>query len=232
MSVLLILAAAVIVFIWQLTRTGNNNRLSPFFSFNWRVYFGFLGLLLLAAGTAGVLPVKKMAELQVADQQKMDQERDELLNAVNSGDFGTISDSTIKKTWIIPYAPRKITLTTEKGEFVDTQIVVEQKNRKDGKIEATFYQSHSSMNGKDISIFKQPIQLEINNDKGMLVIGNPKKRIIEYSQLANVFTINQFTGVKSFRYSSKFVDGINVLYLRIPQGIEIADPAKLVTNFM
>ncbi len=173
-----------------------------------------------------------MPELQVANQQKMDQEREELLNAVNSGNFGAVSDSTVKKTWIIPYAPRRITLATTKGELVDTQIVVEKKNRNDGKIEATFYQSHASMNGRDISIFKQSIQLEINNDKGILVIGNPKKRIIEYYQFANVFTINQFTGVKSFKYSSSFVDGINVLYLRIPQGIEIADPAKLVTIFI
>ncbi len=59
MSVLLNLAAAVIVIIWLRTRTGNKNRVSPFYSFNWRVYFGFLGLLLLAAGTASVLPIKK-----------------------------------------------------------------------------------------------------------------------------------------------------------------------------
>jgi hypothetical protein len=204
------------------------------FSYSKRVYWIFSSyVVILLAGLvfASVHPSIIMDSWKKSDSEDFEREGLDLYDAAVEGKIDLVDNKFLRKKWDFNLQDKKLNLAVENDEYLNTSIIVERKNTNDGKLDAVFYQTGSSVNGMDISELANPPGLELAGDQ--LIIIKPEEGEFKYSEFANVFSISQFTGEASLlEHHSNFTGGQSILYLRIPKDLKLIDNSNLNLEFV
>jgi hypothetical protein len=192
---------------------------------------GYVAILLICTGVSPLLPDDKEVTYKIINNsQDIEKESTELYDAANEGNIEKIDNKFINKVWSLGYEEQELTITTENDELISTAVIVERKTTNDGKIEALHYKTRSGVNNMEITELENPLRIVLN--KNTLTIMNPEKVKLKFSQFQQAFTINQFTGEKPFRHSTRFYGGTSILYLKIPKDLKLVDHSNINYQFI
>ncbi|MFP7300289.1 hypothetical protein [Neobacillus niacini] len=186
---------------------------------------GYVAILLICTGVSPLLPNKDVNYKTLNNNQELEKESTELYEAAIEGNIDQIDKKFVSKEWSLDYGEKELTIATVNDELISTLVLVERKTVNDGKIEAIHYKTRSGVNNMEITELEKPIQIDLNGNT--LTIGNPEKVKLKFSQYQQAFTLNQFTGEKTFRRSTHFYGGTSILYLKIPKDLKLIDHSNL-----
>jgi hypothetical protein len=195
-----------------------------------RIFAGYLAILLICVVLDSVLPAKGMLEWKVVRTGDLEKENANLYDAALKGRIDKVDPKLKVKNWNFDFHDQKLTAVVQNNEVLYNQVVIERKKTNDDKIEAVYYKTRSSMNNMDITQLVNPIALKLAGDQLTLI--PPQRSKTKFSEFANVFSINQFTGEKTFSHSSNFVEGQSILYLRIPKDLQLVANDNLNIEFV
>ncbi|MEH7010826.1 hypothetical protein V7087_08385 [Neobacillus niacini] len=215
--IVLIIAIAIIGILVKLSK---NSSKKNFFSGNrirW-IFVGYISILIICTGLSPLLPKGDITYKKV-DVNQLERDSSELYEAAIQGNIENVDSEYILKTWNLEYSEKQLNIAVTNDDFLSAVIIVERKNDNDGKIEAAFYKTGSSINNMAISELDKPLRMEMG--KNTLRLENPEKLILEFSQFQHAFPINQFTGKGDFSDSNNFYEGTSILYLKIPKDLEL-----------
>jgi hypothetical protein len=182
------------------------------------IFVGYLSILLLCTGLSPLLPKEGISYKEI-DVNQLERDSNELYEAAIQGNIENVDSEYILKTRNFDYTENQLNIAVVNEDFLSASIIVERKTTNDGKIEALHYQTGSGLNEMAISDLMQP--LKINIDKNTLRLENPEKLKLEFTQFQHAFPINQFTGKSDFSDLNNFYNGTSILYLRIPNDLEL-----------
>lgn len=193
------------------------------------IFVGYLSILLLCSGLSPLLP-KGEISYQKVDVNQLERDSNELYKAAIQGKIENVDSKYIVKTRKFDYSEKQLNIAVVNEDFLSASIFVERKTTNDGKIEALHYQTGSGLNQMTISDLMQP--LKINIDKNTLILENPEKLKLEFSQFQQAFPINQFTGKGDFSDMNNFYDGTSILYLKIPKDLELTTTNEIALEYV
>ncbi|MEH7352287.1 hypothetical protein V7150_01720 [Neobacillus drentensis] len=229
---LLITAIIVIALAVLTAKAVNKNVYSKGkFSYSQRVcwiFSGYVAILLICVVLDTVHPVKIINGWKKVDTAELEKESMDLYDSALAGKVANEGGEFLRKKWNFDYNGEQLNIATIQDDYLNTSVFVERKNHNDGKIEAAYYQTRSSVNGMDITELATPPGLELAEDG--LFLRNPKKSKIKFSEFTNVFSVKQFTGEEFFERDSHYAEGQSILYLRIPKDLELIDKTNIITN--
>jgi hypothetical protein len=213
-----------------INRTVNKRRNYSYSKRTRMIFTGYLSLLILCAIVDLVIPGKETLTFKKMHDTDITKEGTDLYTAALSGKINQVNQDFKVTDWKFDYHEQKLTLNYQDGEYPNFQVVIERKSSEDPKLEAAFYRTRASINNLDItnSLHIPGVKLSGNQ----LILLKPEKTKLKYSEFANVFPVNQFTGKKSFSYSSDFNEGQGLLYLRIPKDIQVETKANLNVDYV
>ncbi|WP_045514886.1 hypothetical protein [Neobacillus niacini] len=217
---ILIVIIMVISITALLVKLSKSSSMKNFFSGNrirW-ILVGYISILIICTGLSPLLPKGEITYKEV-DVNQLERDSRELYEAAIQGNIENVDSKYILKTWNLDYSEKQLNIAVTNEEFLNAVIIVERKNDNDGKIEAAFYKTGSSINDMAISELDKPLRMEMG--KNTLRLQNPEKLKLEFSQFQHAFPINQFTGKGDFSDSNNFYEGTSILYLKIPNDLEL-----------
>ncbi|MDR7001234.1 hypothetical protein [Neobacillus niacini] len=220
--VFIILIALAIAFLVVKMMKGSGKRKGKY-HFRKRVYWilgGYITVLLVCFVFDVAHPVNGMMEdRKIVKEKDLNRENSELYVAALEGKIAETGNQFIVKKWDFDYHGKKLNITSENGEFFNERVVVERKKGNDGKIEAVYYQTRSSVDHREISEKKRPIRIQLS--EATLMLGEQERVELKFSQFENAFTVNQFSGSGWFNHESNFYEGQGIVYLQIPKDLDL-----------
>jgi energy-coupling factor transporter transmembrane protein EcfT len=185
--------------------------------------FIYIAVLVLATVFVPFL-TEKSAGLERVEQEASDQRMGDYYTKLNDGDIDEIDPNyLIQETRFDDYQNQTVEIVTQ-TQYAP-QVFVEGKTSDDSQIEAYVYSGGLVVNGFDFSDILKPHQIEL--EENILTI-TPIQQEINLTIGSDSFPVRQFTGETLFRNHS-FSSGDSMVYLRIPQDIEIkSDNVHLV----
>jgi hypothetical protein len=186
-----------------------------------KIFCVYLAIMLICLALDLINPGKGLSDWKTVSTKNLDKENSVVYNAASKGEIDKIDPAFLVEKWKFTYHERQLPISSEDEALSNSNIFVERKNTNDGEIDALYYHTRLSMNQLDLTKYFKPLQLELTD--GQLRIMKPQQRELKFSELANVFSVNQFTGVNSFSHHSEFHDGVSILYLRIPKELQLTD---------
>ncbi|MEH7493904.1 hypothetical protein [Neobacillus niacini] len=193
------------------------------------MFVGYLSILLVCTGLSPMLP-KGEITYQKVDVNQLERDSNELYEAAIQGNIENVDSKYFVKTRNFDYTEKQLNIAVVNEDFLSASIFVERKTTNDGKIEALHYQTGSGLNEMSISDLMQP--LGINIDKNTLMLENPEKIKLEFSQFQQAFPINQFTGKGDFSDTNNFYGGTSILYLKIPKDLELNNTYEIDLQYV
>ena len=193
------------------------------------MFVGYLSILLVCTGLSPMLP-KGEITYQKVDVNQLERDSNELYEAAIQGNIENVDSKYFVKTRNFDYTEKQLNIAVVNEDFLSASIFVERKTTNDGKIEALHYQTGSGLNEMSISDLMQP--LGINIDKNTLMLENPEKTKLEFSQFQQAFPINQFTGKGDFSDTNNFYGGTSILYLKIPKDLELNNTYEIDLQYV
>lgn len=193
------------------------------------IFVGYLSILLLCSGLSPLLP-KGDITYKGVDVKQLEKDSNELYKAANQGNIENLDSKYIVKTRKFDYSEKQLNIAVINEDFLSASIFVERKTTNDGKIEALHFQTGSGLNEMTLSDLMQP--LKINIDKNTLILENPEKLKLEFSQFQQAFPINQFTGKGVFSDTNNFYDGTSILYLKVPKDLELTTTNEIALEYV
>ncbi|MFS0779605.1 hypothetical protein ABC255_26935 [Neobacillus sp. 3P2-tot-E-2] len=193
------------------------------------MFVGYFSILLICTGLSPLLP-KGEITYQKVDVDQLERDSNELYEAAIQGNIENVDSKYIVKTRKFDYTEKQLNIAVVNEDFLSASIFVERKTTNDGKIEALHYQTGSGLNEMSISDLMQP--LGINIDKNILMLENPEKIRLEFSQFQQAFPINQFTGKGDFSDTNNFYGGTSILYLKIPKDLELNNTYEIDLQYV
>jgi hypothetical protein len=164
------------------------------------IFAGYLAILLICVVLNSVIPAIGKVDWKVVHHRELEKEGTDLYDAALKGRIDKADPAFLVIKWDFDFHNQKLTTAVQNNEFLNsTQVVIEGKNTNDDKIEAEVYKTRSAMNNIDITRLANPIGLNLAGDQLKLI--PPQKRKTRFSEFANVFSVNQFTGEKTFSHS-------------------------------
>jgi hypothetical protein len=194
------------------------------------IFAGYLILLLFCFVLDIVWPHKNMADWKKVSTQEVERENQNLYNAAINGKINEVDHKYLETEWKFNYNEKTLMVNVQNGEYSNIQVIAERKKTNDGKIEATYYRSTTSMNDLDITDLVNPPGMRIADNQVTLL--KPERKKIKISQFADVFSVNHFTGQTSFEQRSDFFAGGGFLYLKIPKDLQLVDQANLNIEYV
>lgn len=105
-------------------------------------------------------------------------------------------------------------------------VFIKRKTVDDGEVEMSSYTNELLFGGIDFA--KSTLPPNVFLDNGYLSIKEPSHQSLEYKQFMADFTIEQFKHINSKSLDSYSNQGWNIIYLRVPQSMEIYNYSKNV----
>jgi hypothetical protein len=136
-------------------------------------------------------------------------------DAFYEGRLDNYEGAEIIARWSFDYQEERLKITAPDYERYSTRIVLERKDVRDGKLEVLSYAPKSS--NRLIQANPPDIRLKDNQ----LEILQPEKIHVEATRFYHDFTIAQFTGRGFSMEKTHYFFGDTVLYLRIPEDLQI-----------
>ncbi|OIK16517.1 hypothetical protein BIV60_04405 [Bacillus sp. MUM 116] len=220
--ILIIFIVMVITFLVVKVMKGSGKRKGKY-NFKRRVYWilgSYITVLLISFFIDVANPVTgMMADRKIVKDKDLDQENSELYVAALEGKIAESGNQFVVKKWAFDYQGRNLEIKSENEGFFNARVVVERKKDNDGKIEATYYQTRSSIDHREITEKKRPIRIQLYENT--LMLGEQDRVELKFSQFENAFTVNQFTGSGWFKHESSFYESQGILYLKIPKDLKL-----------
>ena len=231
----LLITAIIVISLAILTARAVNKTVFRKGKFSYRqrvclIFSGYVAVLLICVVLDTVYPVKIVNEWKKVDTKVLEKESIDLYDTALAGKIAKEGSEFLRKKWNFDYNGKQLNIAAIQDEYLNTSVVVERKNHNDGKIEAAYYQTRSSVNGMDITEFAHPPRLELAENG--LLLRNPKKSKIKFSEFTNVFSVKQFTEEDFFGHDSHFSEGQSILYLRISKDLELIDKTNINLNYV
>ncbi|MFZ7943373.1 hypothetical protein [Neobacillus sp. 19] len=203
------------------------------YSYSRRVRFlfsGYMAVLLICVVLDTVHPVNTVEGWKKVDTEELDKESSDLYDAALAGEIAHVDSKFLREKWSFDYNGPQLDVALVEDDYVNISVFVERKKSNDGKIEAVFYQTRSSVNGMEITDYTNPPSLEMAKDE--LFLRNPKISKFEFAEFTNVFSVKQFTGENFFSHHSEFSGDQSILYMRIPRDLELIDKTGINLNYV
>lgn len=154
---------------------------------------------------------------------------------------GTLSDAEgvfVNKEWHFPYEGSRLLITGKSLDGGDEWVVVKRKNENDNvqQVEIVEYMTKSFIDEYDYSHYLKPPNIKVN-DQG-IQINHSERTELKLARFTKEFTINQFTKKQfanddeRFFGGSNHVRGQNVLYVRVPESIEVVQGNGVYLQFV
>lgn len=184
-----------------------------------KIFFGYFAILLICLVLDLINPGKGVSDWKTVSIKDLDKENSVVYDVASKGEIEKIDPSFLVKKWKFAYHGQRLLIGGTDSSELNTNIIVERKNTNDGEIEALNYHTRLRMDNLDLTKYVKPLQLELAD--GQLRLMKPQQSEIKFSELSNVFSVNQFTGVKSFSHGFGISGGLSILYLRIPKDLQL-----------
>lgn len=186
---------------------------------------GYVAILFISWGVISIHSVGEAVNKRV-EINNIETEDTTLYKEMVAGKLNQAMDKRPYKKWFFPRLQgNQLYIKTEEIETVP-KVVVERKKVNDGKIEVVNFKAMATINGREL--VANPIGIRLVGN--MMILQNPKKRVLHYSEFKNPFAVMQFTG-KSGIEDSNFFEGQNLLYLKIPPNVDIAENPNLEIKY-
>lgn len=154
-----------------------------------------------------------------------------IYEAVRRGEIDSLAGTAVSKKWEIPYDQTTLDIASFSPGWM-IPVFVEKQPDKSGDIEIHYFAPESYVDGIKIPLQKNPPEVKVSN--GELNIRQPKPLEIELVKFDTEFTIDQFTRVGTWEdridRSRSFSSGGDVLYIRVPDTLEVTGEFQWVIN--
>ncbi len=198
---------------------------------------GYAVILLICSGLSPLLSNDGTTFKTVDNNQDFEGESSQLFDSAMEGNIKKIDSEFIKKTWNFNFEEKELIVEFADPEmgngneaFFTAPLIVERKTVNDGKVEAIHIKGRSSVNNLDITDLEKPLRIDLGGNK--IILMNPEKLELKFSQFQHAFPVNQFTGQNQFGASSNFNEGINILYLKIPKNLKLVNKSDIEINYV
>ncbi len=171
--------------------------------------------------------MKKVQRFSQLKKQSTSHEHEDLYNLAINGNPKKIDPSFITDQWEKDYHQHVLNLSLKNGDSLDPMIVIEKKPVNDHKIEGTFYQTPSIINGMDVSKSMPAPNLEWSQDT---LTFTSIKKTINLTLIKKEFPIEQFTGKTPSGHNGSF--GMQVLYMRVPKDLKIISSKSVSVEYV
>ncbi|WP_042459371.1 hypothetical protein [Neobacillus dielmonensis] len=183
-----------------------------------RLFVGYLAVLVISTMVSILLPSQGSVEVKRVKDQDIEKDSQRLYGMAKDGKFEEVDAEFIEKKWNFDYTEQRLNLTFQDDNMI-MPVMVKRKANQDGKIEAAYYRSKYSMDGYDITKLLDRPKLKLSGDT--LFILKPMTGKLKFSAYTSVFSVKQFKEGSSTGYSSYSIGGANILYLSIPQNLDL-----------
>lgn len=186
---------------------------------------GYVVILLLSIVVFYILPVDRTSYGKVmTDQEKNQAMKDgnSFVNRVNNGKIDEANGAILKKQWEFTLQGDKLILPDDWNMLV----MAERTEKNDHQIKIEHYVTPSII--EDTEVTKKMPSPTVHLDQDRLLIGNGKLVEIKLAYFKNSFISNQFNAQPLIKMDHQSIFGNNLLYLRIPKGIEVEGNVQFV----
>ncbi|WP_246943634.1 hypothetical protein [Bacillus pinisoli] len=227
---LVLLIILVLVFIPAFSPMMRSKRIGFLSMLNFKLLAGIYCLLLLVSLCIFyLLPTDTFSsvdeEFGQVDVEEMDQYRNSIYEALYKGDIEETEGIIKNKQWEFPISGEKLTLTMNE-EHSSLLVLAERSNELDGKIVATYYTMKSYIDGISFSEQLNSPTIKLQDDN--LVIIDPEPLELHFYKLKKEFPITQFNPDKREEYMMETTIGVNVLYVKVPENLEVIGNIQFV----
>ncbi|WP_338753662.1 hypothetical protein [Bacillus sp. FJAT-52991] len=212
----LVVVTLIIIFVVFAILVKIINKSGRIFSYN-RVKWLFVSYLFVLVTS---IVVYTFIPYENANGKERDENNVNLVETALAGKTDQITDSYKKKEWLFEYKGNWIELELPDDQYSELTIVIERKDKNDGKVEATLYHPKSFAN--DIDITDQLGLMDLHLKKDTLTLTKPHEIHLEFTQFTKEFPITQFTG-ENWIDDGPIAINQGLLYLRIPKNLNIVE---------
>lgn len=221
MIIPILIVAAVVIFVIVLGRMIKrmSNRNGKYTSVNLLKWFlgGYILFLLCSILLSTLIFKGNEIEWKASRKELSMKSWDYFYQATLTGKIAEADESYIKKKWAFTFHNTRAKIRLMNGDNGNSiPIIAEVKNKKDGKIEVYQYSNEAFLT---IAFKLKPMGIHLTGDT--LYLTKPEPEHLKFSLFKKEFPITQFTGDSLEKYSTDFFRVENVLYLRIPRGLDL-----------
>ncbi len=205
-------------------------RMRKLIGFQW-VFAGYFILLLLSVVLYYFLPAgHSLEEVDVSIQDESHAEIS-FFDAANKGKIDESPEGVLKKEWEFPLKDTDLRISIEDGTFGKFQgepFILAERTNKGTVLKVEHYVTRTILNGIDVTGKMPSPDLHLEGDS--LYLKSPDPVEMNFSFYTNGFTTRQFNGEKVWDGEHENLIGNDILYLRIPEGVDITGPVEFIEN--
>lgn len=165
---------------------------------------------------------------------ELEREYQEFNQTVNDGNLEQLDSSYIKEEWEFTYSDKEVIVRLDNDEYFTGRVFISRKDSHDGLIEATLYRSKSfTERGQLLIDFSDQLpHLSLALSGNQLKIIKPPPVTFNFASFKKEFPITQFTGEGWWGDGSSTYWGDSILYLKIPEELQVANPQDLFIRYI
>ncbi|WP_158736847.1 hypothetical protein [Alteribacillus sp. YIM 98480] len=182
------------------------------------LFGGYAAVLLFSSALFFLIAGEDNGTDEEISAEIAEQEAQKLQAAAREGKDEDINKDYRKKQWTFEYEESQLSIETPDNSVNGTDILMERKEENDQVIEADYYQTPSSIEGKMAEPARNP---SIQQTETALIIRNPEEDRLEYSAFKEEFPFNQGSEKINVFENSSLVLGSTLIYLRVPKDLNV-----------
>ncbi|SDH63357.1 hypothetical protein [Alteribacillus bidgolensis] len=189
------------------------------------LFGGYAAVLLFSSALFFLIAGEENGTEEEISAEIAEQEAQKLQAAAREGKDKSINKNYIKKQWTFEYDESQLSIETPDNNVNGTDILIERKEENDHVIEADYYQTPSSIEGKMAEPARNP---SIQQTETALIIRKPEEDRLEYSAFKEEFPFNQGAEKINVFENSSLSLGSTLIYLRVPKDLDVnMDPYQV-----
>lgn len=190
---------------------------------------GYILLLLVSPAIVGILPEGKFADakMKTVSKKELFNQEDLYTLALEARPEQTEGVFVLEQ-WEFPYDGSMINVVERPEHEYSAAIIVERNDSADGKIEAVDYATKTIVEMIDFSERMKPHRVAL--DGNVLKVTAPERLDVELGKFSREFVVSQILGdamPESDPFGHFTIHGSQLLYLRVPAGLEVQSEAAI-----
>ncbi|TMU83593.1 hypothetical protein FGG79_19405 [Bacillus sp. BHET2] len=206
------------------------SRMRKIIGFQW-IFAGYFSLLLFSVVLYYFLPADHSIDgVDVSIQDESDAEMS-FFDAANKGKIDQSPEGVLKKEWEFPLKDTDMRISIESGtfgKFHGEPFILAERTKKGTVLKVEHYVTRTILSGLDVTGKMPSPELELEGDS--LYLKSPDPVEMNFSFYTNGFTTRQFKGEKVWDSEYENLIGSDILYLRIPEGVDITGPVEFIED--
>ncbi|RKL67203.1 hypothetical protein CR203_11890 [Salipaludibacillus neizhouensis] len=190
------------------------------------LFLGYLSILVLSVPVAFLLPIEtESLKGEIAKGDVVHEQDIYIEDALLKGEIEELVDKNKTELWAFDYENDVLNIEQKAEEFY-VAVYLEETSEYTEMIEATYFYPRLIVDEWDFSNEVSPIRVELKNNS--LNIYEPLSVTINHGEFEMGFPMSQFYGEsKMMGRSSSSSMGGQILYLKVPEGLEIGDDTNV-----